>query len=133
MNKRFKILFFIFLFVFMPAFLNAEEYSAVITGSSVRIRVNPSTSDSKILFTVNSGTSIVVLDKTTVSGTGCANGWLKIKYKEKEGYVCSNYVRYIDSSYSIELALKYQILTGQQELKLTMLVLEKKQQLVLLK
>ncbi len=100
MNKSFKTLFIIFLFILMPSFLNAEEYSAVITGSSVRIRVNPSTTGSSILYTVNSGTSITVLDKTTVSGTGCANGWLKVRYKEKEGYVCSNYVRYTDTAFS---------------------------------
>ena len=90
------------LFVFcliMPNFLNAEEYQALITGSSVRIRNNPATSGG-ILHTVNAGTSIVVLDKTTISGDGCSNGWLKIRYKEKEGYVCSNYVKYVDSSFA---------------------------------
>ncbi len=100
MNKKLKILLFVFLFIFMPTFLCAEEYSAVITGSSVRIRKNPSTSNSSILFTVNSGTSVSVLDKNTISGTGCSNGWLKVLYKEKEGYVCSNYVRYIDDSFT---------------------------------
>ncbi len=99
MKKKFLLT---ILFVFclaMPSILNAEEYQARITGSSVRIRNNPSTSGG-ILHTVNAGTSIVVLDKTTISGAGCSNGWLKIKYKEKEGYVCSNYVKYIDSSFT---------------------------------
>ncbi len=100
MNKYIKFVLIVFLFILIPSFISAEEYSAVITGSSVRIRKNPSTSNSSILYTVNSGTSIVVLDKTTISGSGCSNGWLKVKYKEKEGYVCSNYVRYIDSSFS---------------------------------
>ena len=99
MNKIFKLLIFSLLVFSVPFFINAEEYDAVITGSSVRIRSEASTSG-KILFNVNSGTSIKVLDKTTITGAGCSNGWLKILYKEKQAYVCSSYVKYIDNTFN---------------------------------
>ena len=99
MNKKIILTILFVLCLIMPNILYADGYQALITGSSVRIRNNPSTSGS-ILHTVNAGTSVIVLDKTTISGAGCSNGWLKINYKEKEGYVCSNYVKYVDSSFA---------------------------------
>ena len=99
MNKKIILTILFVLCLIMPNILYADGFQALITGSSVRIRNNPSTSGS-ILHTVNAGTSVIVLDKTTISGAGCSNGWLKINYKEKEGYVCSNYVKYVDSSFA---------------------------------
>ena len=97
MRKKIYTILFIFLLCF-PLFVKAD-YEAVIKGTSVRIRSEANT-DSKILFNVNSGTSISVVDKTTIEGSGCKNGWLKIIYKEKECYVCSSYVKYVDSTFT---------------------------------
>lgn len=100
MKKYLLILFFINFLFFIPNSILAEEYPAAISGDSVRIRDKATTTDSKIIFTVNSSTEVIVNDKTTISGSGCTNGWLKITYKEKVGYVCSKYVKYIDNSFS---------------------------------
>ena len=97
MPKNVYKLLLVFLLCF-PLFVYAD-YDAVITGSSVRIRSEANTS-SKIISNVNSGTSIKVVDKTTIEGAGCSNGWLKIIYKEKECYVCSSYVKYVDDTFT---------------------------------
>ncbi len=99
MNKIFKLIILFVLVFSVPIFINAEEYDAIITGSSVRIRSEAST-NGKILFNVNSGTQIKVLDKNKITGAGCSNGWLKILYKEKEAYVCSSYVKYVDNTFN---------------------------------
>ncbi len=96
-NSFSKLLF--TLFFFCIPFIVKANYDAVIDGSSVRIR-DKATTDSTILYTVNYNTSISVVDKTLISGSGCDSKWLKIIYKNKTGYVCSKYVKYVNNSYS---------------------------------
>ncbi len=86
------------LFFILPYSVKAD-YSAVINGSSVRIRSGAGTNYSA-LYTVNTNTPITVLDKTTIPGDGCSYGWVKITYKGTEGYVCSRYVSYIDPTFN---------------------------------
>ena len=100
MKKRLVLLAFIVFLSYMP-FVNAS-YDAVINSSSVRIRSESNTSSS-IIATLSKGTNISVVDKTLYEGEGCDSKWLKITYKEKEAYVCSKYVTYVDNSFNVFL------------------------------
>ena len=95
----FLVLLFTVFFFCIPIYANAS-YDAIIDGSSVRIRDKATTDNSKILYTVNYNTSISVVDKTLIEGSGCDSKWYKITYKNKTGYVCSKYVRFVDNTYS---------------------------------
>ena len=94
----FLIIIFTFLFFYVPCNIYAD-YDAVISGDTVRIRSGAGT-ENTALYTVNSGTSISVVDKTLYAGTGCSAKWYKITYKEKTGYVCSTYVKFVDNSFT---------------------------------
>ena len=84
-------------FFFIPLNVFAS-FDAIISGDSVRIRSNPGT-ENTALYTVNAGTSITLDDKTLYDGTGCSQKWYKINYKEQVGYVCSKYVKFVNSAY----------------------------------
>ena len=98
MNKS-KLLIIIFIFLLcLPNFVHAD-YDAIINDSSVRIRTE-ATTDSEAITSVNKGTSITVPDKTLYEGKGCDSKWIKVIYKEKNGYVCSKYVTYVNNSFN---------------------------------
>lgn len=67
----------------------AESEQAVAvgatTGSSLRLREEPSTSAS-IVATLNKGVAVAILDNTSTEG------WFKISYNGKTGYVSSDYM-----------------------------------------
>ena len=67
----------------------AESQQAVAvgatTGSSLRLREEPSTSAS-IVTTLNKGVAVAILDNTST------DGWFKIAYNGKTGYVSSDYM-----------------------------------------
>ena len=67
----------------------AESEQAVAvgatTGSSLRLREEPSTSAS-IVTTLNKGVAVAILDNTSTEG------WFKISYNGKTGYVSSDYM-----------------------------------------
>lgn len=67
----------------------AESEQAVAvgatTGSSLRLREDPSTSAS-IVTTLNKGVAVAILDNTSTEG------WFKISYNGKTGYVSSDYM-----------------------------------------
>ena len=98
--KKYTILFIIFtiLFFCIPTIIFAS-YDAIISGDTVRIRSGAGTGNDA-LYTVNSGTSIDVVDKTLYAGTGCDAKWYKVIYKEKTGYVCSTYVKFVNNTFS---------------------------------
>lgn len=96
MNK--SKLFIILFLLCLPTFIYAD-YDAIINDSSVRIRTDAST-ESDPITTVNKGTSITVPDKTLYEGKGCDSKWVKVIYKEKNGYVCSKYVTYVNNSFN---------------------------------
>ena len=96
-KKIYYILFFVFMCIF-PLNVRAD-YDAVINGNTVRIRKGASTSY-EIIATVNVNTNLSVVDKTLVTGKGCSAGWYKVKYNDKDGYVCSTYVTFVDTSFS---------------------------------
>ena len=67
----------------------AESQQAVAvgatTGSSLRLREEPSTS-ARIVTTLNKGVAVAILDTTST------DGWFKIAYNGKTGYVSSDYM-----------------------------------------
>ncbi len=68
--------------------VKSYKYNAY-TKNKITVRSGASSSKSA-LGTLAKNTSISVIDpKTTIKGTGCADGWYKIKYGENPGYVCS--------------------------------------------
>ena len=81
------------IFFFCIPFRIYASYDAVITGNTVRIRSGAGTNNDAI-FTLNSNTSISVIDKTLYTGKGCDKKWYKISYNDKIGYVCSIYVKF---------------------------------------
>ena len=93
----FLISIFTIFFFFIPLNVFAS-YEAIISGDNVRIRSGAGT-DNDALYTVNSGTQITMENKTLYEGTGCSQKWYKIAYKEKTGYVCSKYVKFVDSTF----------------------------------
>lgn len=72
--------------------------NAVISGTDVRVRTGPGTNNS-IYATLNINTPISLEDKTLYEGSGCSAKWYKVKYDDKDVYVCSTYVSFT-SSYS---------------------------------
>lgn len=98
MKKRYLFLISLFVFLCMPFTINAA-FDAEINGSAVRIRTGPGT-DNSVIVSVNAGTSISVVDKTLYEGKGCDSKWLKIIHNDKEGYVCSEYVTFLNTSYA---------------------------------
>ena len=98
MKKRYLFLISLFVFLCMPFTINAA-FDAEINGSAVRIRTGPGT-DNSVIVSVNAGTSISVVDKTLYEGKGCDSKWLKIIHNDKEGYVCSEFVTFLNTSYA---------------------------------
>jgi uncharacterized protein YgiM (DUF1202 family) len=99
MKKR-TIFLIISLFLFcLPLSINAS-YDATISDNYVRIRKTATTKENNILYTVNKGTEIKVVDKTLYSGSGCSKKWYKVTYKDKTGYVCSTYVKFVEKTFA---------------------------------
>ncbi len=98
MKKRYLLFISLLVFLCTPFNINAA-FDAEINGNTVRIRTGPGTNNSAIV-TVNAGTSIKVVDKTLYEGTGCSSKWLKVIHNDKEGYVCSEYVTFLNTSYA---------------------------------
>ena len=97
--KKKTILTIIFMLSFFLIPLNIfASYEAMISATQVRVRQGPS-KDTKALYSLSPNTPITVVDKTKHTGTGCSAGWYKVIYDNKEGYVCSEYITFIDNSF----------------------------------
>ena len=102
MNKLFKynyicLLNILVLFsLFLPLFnVRAESTAGYITTDAVRFRSLPTTKNSDILDTLNTNTIITILDENKIydnDNNDCNDGWLKVAYDNKEGYICSKYI-----------------------------------------
>ena len=102
MGKRkliFIIIYLFFSFILLPS-VNAET-NAYVSASVLRVRENPTT-ESNTLIKIYNGEAVTVLDTNKIEGTGCNDGWYKIEYDGKVGYVCSTYIKMgnINSSYN---------------------------------
>ena len=103
MNKRGLIFIIICLFfscILLPS-VNAEA-NAYVSADILRVREQPTT-ESSVLIKIYNGEAVTVTDTNKISGTGCNDGWYKIDYNGKIGYVCSTYIRLgnINSSYNV--------------------------------
>ena len=91
-----KIFYFVFLitllFVFSVNTFALEK--VVITGTDVRFRTQPNVS-SGIITNFNSGTELILLDKSAGSGNGCSDPWYKVQYGSTIGYVCSTWSKIV--------------------------------------
>ena len=58
----------------------------------VNVRSGPGTNNSKITFLPYMYAAILANTTTKYAGTGCSDGWYKIKIDNKTGYVCSSFV-----------------------------------------
>lgn len=96
-KKILLILIFAISFFIIPLNIFAS-YEAMISATQVRVRKGPSTEYAS-MYSLSPNTPITVVDKTKITGTGCSAGWYKVIYDNKEGYVCSKYVTFIDSSF----------------------------------
>ena len=102
MNKRgiiFIIICFVFSYMFLPCV--KAETNAYVSADILRVREQPTTS-SNTLIKIYNGEAVTVLDTNKITGSGCNDGWYKIDYNGRIGYVCSTYIRFgnINSSYN---------------------------------
>ncbi len=112
MKKRILQYFLIALVVFLAPFysVKAEEVKiGNITANAVRVRSGPGT-NYQIYSHVNTGYSFYVLDEKPNEG-GCDAPWYKLKFDNKNAYVCSEFVNVrivIPENYQAEFPKSYQ-------------------------
>ena len=63
----------------------------VISGDEVNLR-EKATTNSNVITKLSTGTQVEVISDNPVTGTGCNNGWINIRYGGNTGYVCFNYI-----------------------------------------
>ncbi len=72
--------------------------NAKITGGDVSFRSKPTTIKengySNVITYLSMNTIISINSTDKVSGSGCDEGWLSVRYKDRDGYVCSRYVSF---------------------------------------
>ncbi|MEG2618231.1 MAG: dockerin type I domain-containing protein [Bacilli bacterium] len=92
----FVITFFMF-FVYIN--VNADTYGSIV-GNSVRVRDNYNV-NSNVLTEYSNGTQVFLYDTTKYVGSGCNEGWYKIRYQNNGAYICSSFIKVLGSvSYS---------------------------------
>ena len=89
-GKMVRVLLLSIMVMLLAGFASAAESEQAVavgatTGSSLRLREEPSTSAS-IVTTLNKGVAVAILDNTSTEG------WFKISYNGKTGYVSSDYM-----------------------------------------
>lgn len=100
MRPKWQILLIIFLFLFVPISVLADELE--ITGSDVAIRSLPGT-NGKVLARKSHGATFPLLSENKFSDQGgCPAGWYKVNYDGQEAYVCSTYGRVIKSTVAVD-------------------------------
>lgn len=100
MRPKWQILLIIFLFLFVPISVLADDLE--ITGSDVAIRSLPGT-NGKVLARKSHGATFPLLNENKFSDQGgCPAGWYKVNYDGQEAYVCSTYGRVIKSTITVD-------------------------------
>lgn len=83
--------------ILFSMFFNITSVNASVTAkvmaANLNFRSGPST-ETAVVGTLAYGTVIDVLNTMPETGTGCSSGWLRSKYNDVIGYVCSKYVSY---------------------------------------
>lgn len=88
-----KVLLFLFIFFIITLTVNvsAARYTVTITGNSVGLREDASTSSQR-LANLYSGETYSAINSTLYqSKGGCSDGWYYISYSGVSGYVCASY------------------------------------------
>ena len=98
MKKKITILLILILSFFLIPLNIYAGFDAMISAEAVRVRTGAGT-EYKAIYSLSPNTPITVVDKTKYTGTGCSKGWYKVIYDNKEGYVCSSYVTFIDNTF----------------------------------
>ncbi len=82
------------LFSMFVGILNVSaSVTAKVMAANLNFRSGPST-ETTVLATLTYGTVIDVMETVPEVGVGCSSGWLKSKYNDTIGYVCSKYISY---------------------------------------
>lgn len=69
---------------------NKSNYTATVTASSLNFRKSPTTKESNIITSIPRNSKVEVISTS--------NGWAKIRYNNKVGYVSSDYIVYDKST-----------------------------------
>lgn len=96
MKKKLLYLF-ILLTIIMPSIVYAKTITGVVSGTGVYVRTGPGTNKSEIKMvssgeTFNMSTNEIFADESDGKNK-CPNGWYKINVDNREGYICSNYLK----------------------------------------
>ena len=96
MKKKLLYLF-ILLTIIMPSIVYAKTITGVVSGTGVYVRTGPGTNKSEIKMvssgeTFNMSTDEIFADESE-DKSKCPNGWYKINVDNREGYICSNYLK----------------------------------------
>lgn len=94
--KKFILIFTLF-FISLST-INA--YSATVSepiGTNFRDKPT-TTSESIVIEALKYNTKVTIDDLTKYTGAGCDEGWYKVKYGTKEGYICSTYLSILNTT-----------------------------------
>ena len=77
-----------------PIPVEAEEnVLGVLTANDVRLRSTPTTETKEnVIMYTDIGNIVTILSTNKVAGYGCNEGWYRVRYQGKEGYLCSKYI-----------------------------------------
>lgn len=95
--KKKKLYLFILFTIIMPSIVYAKTITGVVSGTGVYVRTGPGTNKSEIKMvssgeTFNMSTDEIFADESE-DKSKCPNGWYRINVDNREGYICSNYLK----------------------------------------
>ena len=85
-----QMLFLLVLMCIFPLSINATDYYGVVSGSDVRIRKDPKSTDSYMW--VSNGEILDLVDLDKKYNSACSDGFYKVKIGENTGYICSSLI-----------------------------------------
>lgn len=77
-------------FACSDSLVTADTVYRVNNSKGVNVRSKATTSSDR-LTTLSYMDYAIIADTTTIKGSGCSAGWYKIKYNNKDAYICSSY------------------------------------------
>ena len=94
MKKTILLVFFVLsLFLFIPTI--SAKVGIVNDSVGINFRSAPNTGDN-VISRIKYNTQLTIIDENKYTGTGCADGWYKVEYNGKQGYVCSTYISIVE-------------------------------------
>lgn len=86
----------------------AETVTIAKSTTSLNVRNKPTTSGSTVLGTLSAGQTVVVQEKTTITGSGCDDYWYKVTYQGSDAYVCNVRLEFSTMTISDQFPSSYQ-------------------------